>query len=311
MRATEEVAPGILLIDKPEGPTSHDVVAQVRRSVGTRRVGHTGTLDPFASGLLILCIGKATRLVEYFHLLPKRYEATLVLGRETDTDDRTGRETVVSAAWRELDEETVLAATAARSGEQSQVPPEYSARRIDGRRAHQRARAGEKFELAPAPVMVHSIQVLEWRPPELSIDVTVSTGTYVRALARDLGRDLGCGAHLDRLRRTAIGPFAVDDALPASELGSPHRGSDVQARILAPAVALGWLPRRELTAAELTEISHGRAVAAAEVEEARRPGPGDGAPADWPVALVREGNLIGVARRDDGMLRPIKVLHAA
>ena len=115
MKATDEVAPGILLIDKPEGPTSHDVVAEVRRSVGTRRVGHTGTLDPFASGLLILCIGKATRLVEYFHMLPKRYEARLLLGRETDTDDRTGRETSVSDAWRELDEEALLAATAARA----------------------------------------------------------------------------------------------------------------------------------------------------------------------------------------------------
>jgi len=311
MRATDEVAPGILLIDKPEGPTSHDVVAEVRRSVGTRRVGHTGTLDPFASGLLILCIGKATRLVEYFHLLPKRYEATLVLGRETDTDDRTGRETAESDAWRELDDETVLAATEARCGQQSQVPPDYSARRIEGRRAHQRVRAGEKVELAPAPVIVHSIRVLEWKPPELSIDVTVSTGTYVRALARDLGRDLGCGAHLDVLRRTAIGPFDVDDALPTSERGAPHPGSDVPARILAPAEALGWLPRRELTAAELTEISHGRAVAAEEVDDPRLPGPWDGTAADGPILLVRDGDLIGVARRDEGMLQPVKVLHAS
>ena len=311
MRATEEVAPGILLIDKPEGPTSHDVVAEARRSVGTRRVGHTGTLDPFASGLLILCIGKATRLVEYFHMLPKRYEATLVLGRETDTDDRTGRDTVVSDAWQKLDEQSVRAATAARTGPQSQVPPEYSARRVDGRRAHRRARAGEKVELAPAAVVVHSIRVREWRPPELSIDVTVSTGTYVRALARDLGRDLGCGAHLDVLRRTAIGPFDVDDALPASALGEAQRGSDIQARIVAPAEALGWLPRRELTAAELTEISHGRAVAAAEIEEPLLAGPGNGAPADGPVVLVRDGDLVAVARRDEELLRPIKVLHAA
>jgi len=311
MRATEEVAPGILLIDKPEGPTSHDVVAQARRSVGTRRVGHTGTLDPFASGLLILCIGRATRLVEYFHLLPKRYQARLVLGRETDTDDRTGSETVVSVAWRELGEQTVRAAVEGRSGQQLQVPPEYSARRVDGRRAHRRVRAGEKIELAPAPVTVHSIRVLDWSPPELSIDVTVSTGTYVRALARDLGRDLGCGAHLDFLRRTAIGPFDVDDAIPASELGDPQGGSDIPARILAPADALGWLPRRQLTAAELIEVSHGRAVALAEVEEPRLAGLEIGESAGRPVVLVREGELIGVARRDDGVLRPVKVLHAA
>lgn len=311
MKATAEVAPGILLIDKPEGPTSHDVVADVRRTLGTRRVGHTGTLDPFASGLLILCIGKATRLVEYFHLLPKRYEATLALGRETDTDDRTGRETAVSDTWRSLDDASVLTAVAARSGLQSQVPPDYSARKIDGQRAHRRVRAGEEVELAPAPVTVHSIRVLDWSPPALSIEVVVSTGTYIRALARDLGRDLRCGAHLEYLRRTAIGPFGVDSALPAAALRDADPGPDIPAHILAPVEALAWLPRRELTGAEATEISHGRAVAATGVQEPCLPDRADGPPEDRPVVLVREGDLIGVARRDGELLRPVKVLHAA
>lgn len=311
MKATDEVAPGILLIDKPEGPTSHDVVAEVRRAIGTRRVGHTGTLDPFASGLLILCIGKATRLVEYFHLLTKRYVATVALGRETDTDDRTGRETAVSDAWRSLDQAAVLAAVAARSGQQSQVPPDYSARKIDGQRAHRRVRAGEKVELAPAQVIVHSIRLLDWSPPSLSIEVVVSTGTYIRALARDLGRDLGCGAHLDCLRRAAIGPFEVDSALPAAELHDTDLCPDIPARILAPVDALAWLPRRELTGAEATEISHGRAVAASGVQEPCLPGRADPPAETGPVVLVREGDLIGVARRDGELLRPVKVLHAA
>jgi tRNA pseudouridine55 synthase len=310
MKATEETAPGILLIDKPEGPTSHDVVAEVRRAIGTRRVGHTGTLDPFASGLLILCVGKATRLAEYFHILPKTYEATLMLGRETDTDDRTGQTTAESDGWRGLDRESVAAAAAARSGQQAQVPPDYSARKVDGRRAHRRARAGEQVELAPTQVTVHSIEVTGWSPPSVSLDVTVSTGTYIRALARDLGRDLGCGAHLDSLRRTVIGPFGVDGALPAARLRDTDSSIDLSARLMTPAEALGWLPRRDLTEAETTEIAHGRAVAEAEIVDPHIASLANPAVDDLPVALVRDADLVAVARRDDGMLRPVKVLHA-
>ncbi len=311
MKATEEVQPGVLLVDKPEGPTSHDVVARTRLALATRRVGHTGTLDPFASGLLMLCIGRATRLVEYFHPLPKCYEASLVLGRETATDDLTGEVEVESDAWRRLDISEIAAAAAARVGSQLQVPPLYSARKVEGRRAHRLARAGETFELEPSEVTVHSIEVTGWQPPAVSLVARVSTGTYIRALARDLGRDLGCGAHLSALRRTAIGPFEVGQAVPAEELGR-KAGSDGEGPpLLSPAEALDWLPRRVLSESETLEISHGRPVAAQGIIDPRIAGFGMAEAGDGPVSLVCGEDLVAIATRDGPLLRPVKVLRAA
>ncbi|MCL7965271.1 MAG: tRNA pseudouridine(55) synthase TruB [marine benthic group bacterium] len=311
MKATDEAGPGVLLVDKPDGPTSHDIVARTRRALAIRRVGHTGTLDPFASGLLLLCIGRATRLVEYFHVLPKCYEASLVLGRETVTDDLTGEETMSSDAWRELDLTAIAEAAAARVGNQSQVPPLYSARKVNGRRAHRLARAGEEFELEPSLITVHSIEITAWQPPVVSLATRVSTGTYVRALARDLGRDLGCGAHLSALRRTAIGPFEVDGAVCADELDRAARSSGDGLPLLTPLEALDWLPRRLLSDSEAREISHGRPVVAEGIAEPRIAGfcatPCD----DGPVSLVSGGDLVAVATRDGSLLRPVKVLRAA
>jgi len=288
--------PSVLLVDKPEGPTSHDVVQTVRRALGVRRVGHTGTLDPFASGLLILCVGRATRLVEYFHILSKTYSAVARLGAGTDTDDLTGKVTTESDHWKALAREDVERALGRLHGDQAQVPPAYSAKKVRGRRAYDSARAGEFVSLAPRPVRVHRITATRIELPEIEFEAEVSTGTYVRALARDLGRVLGCHAHLTSLRRTSIGPFSVRDAAQLSdvEAGTPPPGAGLSA-----ARALSWLPVRRLDPAEVVEVEHGRALA--EVRVSSDP--------ESPVAMVSGDRLVAVGRRCAEGLRPEKVFH--
>lgn len=291
MRETEP--PDILLVDKPEGPTSHDVVHVARKTLGMRRIGHTGTLDPFASGLLILCVGTATRLVEYFHLLAKTYAATALLGLETDTEDRTGRVTRRSDAWRSLNAPDVARAAGELVGNLEQVPPAFSAVKHGGKRSYEVAREGGTPVLAPREVEVHSIDITRVDLPEVDFRVSVSTGTYVRSLARDLGRSLGCGAHLDRLRREAIGPFSVEEAASLAELES---GSLPSASRLAAARALDWLPQRRLSSSESESIRHGRPIPAAGEQEA-----------DLPVALLEGGRLLAIGRQESEMLKPDKV----
>ncbi|MEE8573544.1 MAG: tRNA pseudouridine(55) synthase TruB [Gemmatimonadota bacterium] len=288
--------PSVLLVDKPEGPTSHDVVQAVRRALGVRRVGHTGTLDPFATGLLILCVGRATRLVEYFHSLSKTYSAVAVLGVSTDTDDPTGKVTARSDGWKTLAREDIERAFGRLSGEQVQVPPAYSAKKVDGRRAYDSARAGESVSLAPQTVRIHRIIATGIELPEIGFEAEVSTGTYVRALARDLGIELGCHAHLRSLRRTSIGPFSVCDAAQLSDVdgGALPPGSRLSA-----ARALSWLPVRNLDPSEVEAVEHGRAIA-----DAR--GSSD---MESPVAMVSGDRLVAVGRRSAGELRPEKVFH--
>ena len=311
MKDSDGAITGILLVDKPDGPTSHDVVQLARRALQTRRVGHTGTLDPFASGLLVLCAGRATRLAELFHLLPKRYSAEVVLGVETTTDDLTGEPLARPDGWREIDRKELERALVKLTGELSQVPPAYSAKRVQGRRAYSLAREGTPVELEPAAVTVHSIEVTDWRPPSVVLDVWVSTGTYVRALARDLGRSLECGGHLAALRRTQIGPFEVGKALPATELERSPESSVMPPDLLSPLAALRWLPLRSLDLSEAADVSHGRCVP----EETVVPPLSGGYPlrdtSSWPVALAFEEDLVAVAERKTGVLQPVKVLHAA
>lgn len=296
----------VLLLDKPGGPTSHDAVDRVRRAVGTRSVGHTGTLDPFATGLLVMCIGGATRLAEYFHLPDKTYEATLVLGVETETHDPEGDVTRRSEAWRGLDADRARAALADRTGRIRQVPPRYSAKRTGGRRAHRAARAGEDVELEAEPVRVESLELLDFRPPKARIRARVGTGTYIRALARDVGRDLGCGAHLAALRRTAVGPLEVEGALGWEELEAGEGGGPRDGPAwLAPAEAVTWLPRRELSGAEAERVRHGSRVPEGDLsppEHRARAGPGG-----LPVLLLRRGRLLAVAEVREGDLQPRKV----
>ena len=205
------MATGLLLIDKPSGPTSHAVVAAVRRGTREKRAGHTGTLDPLATGLLVVCLGAATRLSEYLLEKDKHYRARVRFGATTDTYDAAGTVTATSPARPERAE--VEAALAQWRGPQLQRPPAYSALKQAGQRAYDLARRGEIVSLEPRPVVIHALTLSAWAPPECELDVHCSAGTYIRSLAHDLGQALGCGAHLAGLRRTASGPFQVDAAV--------------------------------------------------------------------------------------------------
>lgn len=208
---------GLALVDKPAGMTSHDIVDAVRRAYGERSVGHLGTLDPFATGLLVLLLGRATRLANFIDTEPKEYEAVIEFGAETDTDDSTG--TVTKTAPRP-DPANVRAGLAQLTGEIEQVPPAYSAKQVEGRRAYAAARAGAALALAPVQVRVHDWNVHSLSPERMEATLTCAGGTYVRALARDLGRLAGSAAHLAALRRTRVGPFQVSAAVTLEQLRS-------------------------------------------------------------------------------------------
>lgn len=207
---------GLLLVDKPAGITSHDVVDAVRRAYGERSVGHLGTLDPFATGLLVVLVGRATRLATFLDIEPKVYEAVITFCAETDTDDATGEVTRSAARPSEPD---VRAAIATLTGAILQVPPAYSAKKVAGKRAYAAARAGEALELEPASVTVHRWDIGAFTGATLAATITCGGGTYIRALARDLGRSAGSAAHLSSLRRTRVGRFDVADAVSAADLG--------------------------------------------------------------------------------------------
>jgi tRNA pseudouridine55 synthase len=213
--------PGLVVVDKPAGITSHDVVARVRRLAGTRKVGHAGTLDPMATGVLVLGIDRATRLLGHLMLTDKAYDATVRLGVSTTTDDAEG-EVVSTASAAALSEDDVRRVLAEFVGDLLQVPTAVSAIKVDGKRAYQRVRDGEQVELAPRPVTVHELLVHEVRFDGDVVDVDVSlrctSGTYVRAIARDAGAELGVGGHLTALRRTAVGPYRLDVARTLDQL---------------------------------------------------------------------------------------------
>jgi tRNA pseudouridine55 synthase len=289
------------LVDKPEGWTSHDVVARMRGILGERRIGHAGTLDPFASGLLVLGEGRTTPLLSCIGLLPKRYTARALLGVETDTQDCTGTVVARAEAVPEAipDRERVGAALAAFRGRLEQRPPAYSAVKVGGERSYRVARRGGDPERKPRPIHVYDLQLLgEGELPEISLDVTVSRGTYVRTLAHDLGRALGCGAHLTRLRRVSIGPFRVEEALsPSREAG--HGAGCFRERALAPEQALSFLPRVRLEPAEADRLRFGAAPAAdpARLEAAFQDDPLPPGETGWPVALLdAAGTLVALAR---------------
>jgi tRNA pseudouridine55 synthase len=248
---------GILLLDKPQGPTSHDLVARTRRALGTRKVGHAGTLDPMATGLMILGVGTATRLLTYLVGLDKEYTATIRLGLSTTTDDAEG-EPVTDADASRVTDAAIAEAIAALTGQISQVPSTFSAIKVDGRRAYDRARAGEAVELKSRTVTVSAFEVLGRRAdgPVLDLDVrvAVSSGTYVRALARDLGAALGVGGHLTALRRTRVGPFGIAAAT------EPDGG--LAAALIAAADVAGLLfPTAALDADAALALGQGKRIA--------------------------------------------------
>jgi tRNA pseudouridine55 synthase len=293
-----------LLIDKPEGPSSHDVVAEVRREFGLKRVGHTGTLDPFATGLLLICLGWATRLVEYFHVLPKTYEAAILLGEARDTDDHTGAVVATSDAWRSVSRESFEATLRSFLGVSEQRPPDYSARRSAGRRGYHAARAGETVVLESRPIVVSEARLLHWDPPCAEVRLTVSTGTYIRAIARDLGEHLCCHAHLRALRRTHIGRFDVSEATAANEL------AEAGPTPVTPLEAVGWMRRRELSEQEMAAIRVGQSIQAGRLSPA--PHPVTGVDTELgPTALHVDGALVAIARLEGDVLKPAKVFHDA
>lgn len=280
-----------MLIDKPVGWTSHDVVAAVRRQLGTRSVGHAGTLDPFATGLLVVLIGRATRLARFVEAGEKTYQATVHFGVSTDTEDATGTPVVTATPAEWPTHGAVANAAAGLEGVQWQRPPAFSAKHVSGTRAYVLARAGEAVELAPNEVMVHRLTVGEWTPPTLALTATVGRGTYIRSLARDLGERLGIPAHCATLRRTAIGPFAVEHAVTPDGI-SPDA-------ILSPAAMVAMLPQVRVDAEEARAISFGRMVAMREVVSGHA------------ALLADDGRLLAVAAATDGRWQPEVVLEPA
>lgn len=283
---------GLLLVDKAEGPTSHDIVVLARKAVRFRRIGHTGTLDPFASGLMLLCVGWVTRLAEYLASLPKVYRGVIRLGVRTDTDDRTGSAVETHEGWRNLERHQIQAALEEQLGEIEQTPPTYSAKKSAGQRAYRVARAGSVPELASQPVTIHRLSIREFALPDVGIELECSSGTYVRAVARDLGASLGVGAHLAALRRLRVGGFSVEDAIP---LTGESRRDDIVERLLPPEAAVAHLERVDVDDASFNELIHGRSLA------------WQGGPSAGPIAVHNEGRLAAVAGVRDDRLWPMKV----
>lgn len=253
---------GVLVIDKPTGMTSHDVVNIVRRGTGIRRAGHTGTLDPRASGVLVVLVGPAVRLSEYISASDKRYQAIIRMGTATDTYDAEGSFTRENTVV-DITEEQFEAELKKFEGEVVQTPPAYSAVKVNGRKAYEMAREGKEVELEPRIIQVHHLEVLEWATPEVVIDVHCSSGTYIRSLANDLGEALGCGAYLVGLRRTKNGRFSLRDSVPLRKLKEAFEAGDWYKYLIPAAESLSDWEAVELDPDEVETLRHGQRVKAA------------------------------------------------
>ncbi|GAA1031689.1 tRNA pseudouridine(55) synthase TruB [Amycolatopsis albidoflavus] len=290
----------MLIVDKPAGMTSHDVVARARRIMGTRKVGHAGTLDPMATGVLVLGIERATKLLGHLALDRKTYLATLSLGRSTTTDDAEGEPLDTDAAPETLaavTDEQIADGIAKLTGDIQQVPSAVSAVKIDGKRAYARVRAGEDVVLPPRPVTVHRFDVLGLRREgdriELDAIVECSSGTYVRALARDLGAGLGVGGHLKALRRTTVGPFTLARARTLDQLEEkPELSLDLDAAVAAA------FPRRDLDAATAKAVQYGRRIPAGGIEGTYG-------------LFAPDGHVLALASDTEGVTRSVVVLLPA
>jgi tRNA pseudouridine55 synthase len=277
----KNVVSGVLVIDKPIGLTSHDVVQIVRKGTGIRRAGHTGTLDPRASGVLVVLIGPAVRLSEYVSASDKRYQATIRLGSTTDTFDSEGVITSESSA-NHITEENFDEILQTYVGEIEQVPPPYSAVKVKGRKAYEMARKGENVELEPRKIQVYSLEILEWSPPEVVIDAYCSSGTYVRSLANDLGKSLGTGAHLIGLRRTKSGRFTLREAVPLRKLKESFIAGDWYKNLIPAADALGDWPMVELDGNLVDLVRHGHRIPAEPDSEG------------WARGISQQGDLVAL-----------------
>ena len=289
---------GLCVVDKPVGLTSHDVVARVRRLAGTRRVGHAGTLDPMATGVLVVGVERATRLLGHLALTDKSYDATIRLGQSTTTEDADG-EVVAEVSTAGLSDQDIGAALGRLVGEFDQVPSAVSAVKVGGRRAYARVRAGEQVDLAPRRVSIGRLDLLAVRrqpagPVDVDVSLDCSTGTYVRAIARDVGAALGVGGHLTALRRTRVGPFTLADAYSLDQLA--ERASPVPIELSA-AVAAGF-PRHDVDEDQARMLSHGRSLPAA------------GIPGIYGV-FAPDGTVIALAEDREHRARPVVVLCPA
>lgn len=285
MEQMKNIVSGVLVVDKPIGLTSHDVVQIIRKGTGIRRAGHTGTLDPRASGVLVVLIGPAVRLSEYVSASDKRYQATIRLGSSTDTYDSEGTITD-SAAWESITEEKFNEVLQKFVGEIEQVPPPYSAVKVKGKKAYDLAREGEEVDLEPRLIQVYSLEVIEWAPPEVVIDVYCSSGTYVRSLANDLGKELGCGAHLIGLRRTKSGRFTLRDAIPLRKLQESFENGTWYRNLIPAAEALADWPVVELDADQVELVRHGHRV------------PGEPNSKGWARGVSEQGDLVALLEFD-------------
>jgi tRNA pseudouridine55 synthase len=294
--ARPAVPPGLVVVDKPAGLTSHDVVARLRKIFGTRKVGHAGTLDPMATGVLVIGIERATKLLGYLALERKAYLATIRLGASTTTDDAEG-ETLSEVDASVVDPDALAAGVSKLTGPIDQVPSAVSAVKVDGKRAYARVRAGEEVSLPPRPVVVHRFDVLGTRAleraTELDVLVDCSSGTYVRALARDLGADLGVGGHLAALRRTQVGSFGLAHARTLDQLSDAPELS----LGLDDAVGLAF-PRRDVTPTEAGAMAHGQRLRAA------------GLPGTYGV-FAPDGRAVALARDEGGHAKAVLVLAPA
>ena len=279
-------AHGFLLVDKPSGPTSHDVVQAARRALKVRRIGHTGTLDPAATGLLLLCIGKATRLQQYLLAWEKTYRGEIRLGWATTTYDTEGETSGAPQSVPTLSDDLLCGLRERYSGEVEQLPPPYSAKKSGGRRFYELARAGVEVPREPKRVRIHAIELSVAGPDRLGFEVTCSSGTYLRSLAHDIGATLGCGGHLASLRRTRIGPWRVEDSVSAELLANRPEEMQASAFVSLAAATLPY-PEVVLNPTAFDHFAHGQEVAVREVEGTFVPGE--------PVAVRdRSGELVGV-----------------
>jgi tRNA pseudouridine55 synthase len=279
---------GALVIDKPVGMTSHDVVKVIRQGTGIRRAGHTGTLDPRASGVLVVLIGPAVRLSEYLSASDKRYQAIMRFGVATDTFDTEGKQVGETKSVDHITENDLQQLLRDYEGRITQVPPAYSAVKVNGQKAYDMARKGEQVELEPRLIDVYNLELLEWAPPEAVIDVYASSGTYVRSLANDLGNDLGVGAHLTGLRRTKNGQFTLRDAVRLEELKDAFEAGDWYKYLIPAAETLADWYTLELSAEDTERIKHGHRI------------PAEPGLSGWARGLSEQGDLIALLEIAEG-----------
>ena len=279
---------GALVIDKPIGMTSHDIVKVVRHGTGIRRAGHTGTLDPRASGVLVVLIGPAVRLSEFLSASDKRYQAILRFGISTDTYDTEGVQIGETKSVDHLNEDDFQIILREYEGKIAQVPPAHSAIKVNGQKAYDLARRGEEVQLEPRMIDVYNLELLEWAPPEAVIDVYASSGTYVRSLANDLGNDLGVGAHLTGLRRTKNGQFTLRDAVRLQDLKESFEIGDWYKHLIPAAETLADWHTIELTPEDMDKIKHGHRI------------PAESGSSGWARGLSEQGDLIALLEVIEG-----------